>query len=163
LLADRYLPDFKPARRRDRQAAARANLIQYIDLLVGMICCYLSISFILADEGRFPLQSFPFVEFAKETKGARPMLVDTSVLIDGRIADVADTGDHRKQIESCRSSLLLELQAVADSADKLKRKTAAGAAWKCSASCKTQTLRKWCSTILPSMKTTATRALTRNS
>src|SRR6202035_4216384 len=67
------------------------SLTIFINLLAGLTCCYLSISFILQtkDDFRFIV---PYVEFSKQTKGARPMLVDTSVLIDGRVADIADTG-----------------------------------------------------------------------
>ncbi len=101
------------------QIKSHEEFIQFINLMVGIICCYLSISFILQtkDDFRFII---PFVEFAKETKGARPMLVDTSVLIDGRIADVAETGIIESKLIVPRF-VLLELQAVADSADKLKR------------------------------------------
>ncbi len=97
----------------------RENLTQFINLLVGIVCGYLSISFIMQtkDDFRFII---PFVEFAKETKGARPILVDTSVLIDGRIAEVADTGIIESKM-IVPKFVLLELQAVADSADKLKR------------------------------------------
>jgi len=66
-------------------------LVKYINLLTGVIACYLSISFILQtkDDFRFVI---PYVEFSKQTKGARPILLDTSVLIDGRITDVVSTG-----------------------------------------------------------------------
>ena len=33
----------------------------------------------------------PYVEFAKEVKGLKPCILDTSVVIDGRIADVVET------------------------------------------------------------------------
>jgi uncharacterized protein YacL len=48
------------------------------------------------------------------------MLVDTSVLIDGRISDIASTGVIESQIVVPRF-VLDELQAVADSPDKMKR------------------------------------------
>jgi len=119
LLADRYLPPLGASDDLTAQAEAHEHLIQFVNLLVGIVCCYLSISFIMQtkDDFRFII---PFVEFAKETKGARPMLVDTSVLIDGRIADVADTGIIESKMIVPRF-VLLELQTVADSADKLKR------------------------------------------
>jgi uncharacterized protein YacL len=100
-------------------ANRRELVIAFINLLVGIVCCYLAISFILQtkDDFRFII---PFVEFAKETKGARPMLIDTSVLIDGRIADLADTGILESRLIVPRF-VLQELQTVADSADKLKR------------------------------------------
>ena len=38
----------------------------------------------------------PYVEFAKEVKGLKPCILDTSVIIDGRIADVVETRNNRR-------------------------------------------------------------------
>jgi uncharacterized protein YacL len=91
----------------------------FIDMIIGIICCYLSISFILQtkDDFRFII---PYVEFSKQTKGARPMLLDTSVLIDGRIVDIAETGILESQLVVPRF-VLDELQKVADNSDRTKR------------------------------------------
>ena len=80
---------------------------------------FLCISFVLQtkDDFRFVI---PYVEFARETKGARPMLLDTSVIIDGRIADIAETGILESEVIVPRF-ILGELHAIADSQDKLKR------------------------------------------
>ena len=98
---------------------SREAIITYINLLLGTVTCYLAISFILQtkDDFRFIV---PYVEFSKQTKGARPILLDTSVLIDGRISDIADTGVIESQLVVPRF-VLQELQTIADSADKLKR------------------------------------------
>lgn len=95
------------------------SLIDFLTLVVGAVSVYLSISFVLQtkDDFRFIV---PYVEFAKQTKGSRPMLLDTSALIDGRIADVAETGVFDVQLIVPRF-VLVELQQVADSADRLKR------------------------------------------
>src|SRR5207247_8625155 len=71
--------------------------IQFINMLVSVATCYLAISFILQtkDDFRFII---PYVEFSKQTKGARPILVDTSVLIDGRITDIVTTGIIESQL-----------------------------------------------------------------
>ena len=92
---------------------------EYLILLVGVTTCYLSISFILQtkDDFRFII---PYVEFTRQTKGPRSVVLDTSVLIDGRIADIAATGMLEHQLIVPRF-VLAELQAVADSADKLRR------------------------------------------
>jgi len=95
---------------------AGVNAVKWI---LGICICYLTISIVMRtkDDVRFVI---PYVEFAKQTKGARPLVLDTSAIIDGRIVDL------------CRSKLfdaplvvprfvLNELQLVADSADKLKR------------------------------------------
>ena len=91
----------------------------FINMVIGVLSCYLSISFVLQtkDDFRFII---PYVEFNRETKGARPILLDTSVLIDGRIADIVDTGMIETQLV-VPNFVLDELQAVADSADRLKR------------------------------------------
>ncbi len=99
--------------------AARDAMIAFVDMMLGVACCYLAISFILQtkDDFRFII---PYVEFNKQTKGARPILLDTSVLIDGRIHDIAITGILESQVIVPRF-VLDELQGIADSADKLKR------------------------------------------
>jgi uncharacterized protein YacL len=66
-------------------------IIRYINTLNSVAACYLAISVIMQtkDDFRFIV---PYVEFSKQTKGARPILIDTSVLIDGRITDIIITG-----------------------------------------------------------------------
>ena len=90
-----------------------------VKVLVGAISVFICVSFIMQtkDDFRFVI---PYVEFAKQTKGSRPLLLDTSVIIDGRIADIADTRILESQLVIPRF-VLAELQAIADSADKLKR------------------------------------------
>ncbi len=87
--------------------------------LITVICCYVSISTLLQtkDEFRFII---PYVEFSKEVKGGRPLVLDTSVIIDGRIADICDTRFIDTKLVVPRF-VLQELQSVADSSDKLKR------------------------------------------
>jgi uncharacterized protein YacL len=69
------------------------------------------------DEFRFII---PYVEFSKQVKGGRPLVLDTSVIIDGRIADICDTRIIDTKLIVPRF-VLQELQHIADSADKLKR------------------------------------------
>jgi len=94
-------------------------ILSAVKLALGVICCYLSVSFVqqTKDDVRFVI---PYVEFAKETKGARPLILDTSVIVDGRIADVADTRIIDNELVVPRF-VLQELQTIADSSDKLKR------------------------------------------
>ncbi len=94
-------------------------VVSAVKIGIGVICCYLAVSFILQtkDDVRFVI---PYVEFAKQAKGMRPLILDTSVIIDGRITDIADTGIIEAELVIPRF-VLQELQAVADSADKLKR------------------------------------------
>ncbi len=95
------------------------NVVGAIKLIVGIVCCFLAISFVLQtkDDVRFVI---PYVEFTKQTRGTRPLLLDTSVIIDGRIADICDTRIIDSPLFIPRF-VLQELQTIADSADKLKR------------------------------------------
>jgi len=94
-------------------------LVSAVKLGIGVVCCYLAVSFILQtkDDVRFVI---PYVEFAKQAKGMRPLVLDTSVIIDGRITDIGETGIIESEIIVPRF-VLQELQTVADSGDKLKR------------------------------------------
>ena len=87
--------------------------------VIPTIVCYLCISFLLQtkDDFRFII---PYVEFAKELKGSRPFVLDTSVIIDGRIADLAEMPLFDNPLV-VPGFVLQELQMVADSSDKLKR------------------------------------------
>ncbi|MCS7034742.1 MAG: PIN domain-containing protein [Phycisphaerae bacterium] len=99
--------------------AQRAATIQFVNLLVGTACCYYAISFVLqtGDDFRFIV---PYVEFSKQTKGARPILLDTNVLIDGRIADLVETGILETEL-LVPQFVVKELRTLADSNDRSKR------------------------------------------
>ncbi len=83
------------------------------------IFVYLAVVGILQSKDDFKFV-IPFVELKKEEKGPKPLLLDTSVIIDGRIADVMDMRLIASRIILPRF-VLVELQQVADSQDKLKR------------------------------------------
>jgi uncharacterized protein YacL len=87
--------------------------------LVDAAIVFLAVTIVLQtrDDFRFII---PYVEFSRQSKGPRPLLLDTSVIIDGRVADVAETGFLDREILVPRF-ILEELQAIADSADKLRR------------------------------------------
>ena len=87
--------------------------------IAGIMLPYICISFLLQtkDDFRFVI---PYVEFAKEIKGGRPLIIDTSALIDGRIADVMDTSIFDTEL-IIPSFVLEELQNIADSQDKNRR------------------------------------------
>ncbi len=110
-----------PIRRIERKQIGYQDhpFISTVKLMIGVICCYLTISFILQtkDDIRFVI---PYVEFSRQAKGGRPLLLDTSVIIDGRINDLSETRVFESQYIVPRF-VLAELQMVADSADKLKR------------------------------------------
>ncbi|MDB5298221.1 MAG: hypothetical protein JWO31_4204 [Phycisphaerales bacterium] len=104
---------------RDPGEPVKRATVEFVRLVVAVVTCYLTISFTLQtkDDFRFII---PYVEFKKSAKGVRPFLLDTSALIDGRIADVVATGVVDSQLVVPRF-VLQELQDVADSGDKLKR------------------------------------------
>jgi len=91
----------------------------YRTLGVTIVISFLSILTILHMKDDFKFM-IPFVELRREGGGQKPMILDTSVIIDGRIADVIDTKIVDTQI-IVPQFVLNELQQVADSQDKLKR------------------------------------------
>ncbi|MCK6456466.1 MAG: PIN/TRAM domain-containing protein [Phycisphaerae bacterium] len=111
LLADVFLAPADPS--------VYGRLVARGKILLDIICCFLCVSFILQtkDDIRFVI---PYVEFARQLKGRHPLILDTSVIIDGRIADIAETGILDQPLVVPRF-VLKELQAVADSSDRLKR------------------------------------------
>lgn len=62
----------------------------------------------------------PYVRFARETTQHEPLVVDTNVIIDGRIADLCATGFVSRALIVPRF-ILDELQTLADSHDPTKR------------------------------------------
>jgi uncharacterized protein YacL len=62
----------------------------------------------------------PYVRFARETTQREPLVLDTSVIIDGRVADLCATGFLSRTLIVPRF-VLGELQALADSRDPIKR------------------------------------------
>ncbi len=87
--------------------------------IMAICICYLTISMVIQtkDDVRFVI---PYVEFSRQTKGLRPLVMDTSVIIDGRIADIAQTKLFDAPLIVPRF-VLNELQLIADSSDKIKR------------------------------------------
>jgi len=93
--------------------------IKAIKWMMSICICYLTISIVMRtkDDVRFVV---PYVEFAKQSKGARPLILDTSAIIDGRVADLCESKLFDAPVLIPRF-VLNELQLIADSADKLKR------------------------------------------
>ena len=91
----------------------------WVQLVMGLFLCYMCISVLLQtkDDFRFII---PYVEFSKEVKSRRPYLLDTSVVIDGRIADVAETNILDNVLIMPRF-VIAELQGIADSSDRTRR------------------------------------------
>ena len=90
-----------------------------IKVLLGISMCYMGISTVLQTQDDFRLV-IPYVEFAKQMRGVRPLLLDTSSLIDARIVEVAETGISQSPI-IIPQFVVEELHRLADSVDRLKR------------------------------------------
>jgi uncharacterized protein YacL len=90
-----------------------------VQMLAALILPYLCISLLLQtkDDFRFVI---PYVEFSRELKGGKPLILDSSALIDGRIADVMDTKIIDAQLV-VPQFVLHEIQDIADSNDKMRR------------------------------------------
>lgn len=86
---------------------------------MGIVLVYACISLLLQtkDDFRFLI---PYVEFTKDVKGLKPYILDTSVVIDGRVADLVETDILDNTLIMPRF-VLSELQRIADSSDKLRR------------------------------------------
>jgi uncharacterized protein YacL len=88
-------------------------------MLTLLMLPYLCISLLLQtkDDFRFVI---PYVEFSRELKASRPLVLDSSALIDGRIRDVVET--HIFDAEMVVPQFILnEIQDIADSNEKIRR------------------------------------------
>jgi len=88
-------------------------------LTLTLIFCFFGVSIIYHTRDNFNF-IIPYVEFKKEERHTRAVLVDTSVIIDGRIADIVETKIMDNPI-IVPKFVLDELRLIADSSDRLKR------------------------------------------
>ncbi len=95
------------------------TVVQAVKLLLGVCFVYLAITVVLQTQDDFRLV-IPYVEFAKEIRGTRPLLLDSSVLIDARFAELGETGVIQSPV-IIPSFVIAELQLLADQSDKTKR------------------------------------------
>jgi len=95
------------------------GLVFTTKVLTGLALAYLCIATVLETQDDFRLV-IPYVEFAKQIRGPRPLMLDTSALIDGRIADLSSTGIIQSPI-IIPGFVVGELQTLSDSTDRLKR------------------------------------------
>lgn len=97
----------------------KPDLVATTKILVGISLAYLCVTTVLATQDDFRLV-IPYVEFAKQLRGPRPLILDTSALIDARIADLCSTGIIQYPVV-IPHFVVAELQLLGDSSDKLKR------------------------------------------
>lgn len=99
----------------------QSDLVQWAARLV-VYCTFAYLGMMLAmrsNRDEFSL-IIPYVRFARETTQHEPLVVDTNVIIDGRIADLCATGFLSRLLIVPRF-VLGELQTLADSRDPTKR------------------------------------------
>jgi uncharacterized protein YacL len=98
---------------------ASEDVIKGIRMALTLIFCYLGPAYLLRtkDDFRFIV---PYVEFQRQGKGPRPLILDTSAIIDGRIVDLARANLFDAPFVVMRS-VVEELQRIADSSDKNRR------------------------------------------
>lgn len=95
------------------------KLLEPAKILLGLGICYLTISTVLQTQGDFRLV-IPYIEFSKKIRGARPMVLDTSALIDARVVGLGESGLFQAPLVVPRF-VVNELQRLSDSADRMKR------------------------------------------
>jgi uncharacterized protein YacL len=98
----------------------REDMLSWFGVILTAIVCYICVSILLQTKNEFRFV-IPYVEFQPQLKGTRPLVLDSGVIIDGRIADIADSGILDQAIV-IPAIVLDEVQAIADSHDKIRRK-----------------------------------------
>lgn len=95
------------------------EVMRNFGIATAIIFSYLGIITILRGQDEFSLM-IPFVHLDSKGPGEEMIVLDTSVIIDGRIADIANTHFLSSKLILPRF-VLKELQLIADSSDPLKR------------------------------------------
>ena len=95
------------------------DVLRNVGVATAIIFAYLGVITILRGQDEFSLM-IPFVHLDSKGPGEEMVLLDTSVIIDGRIADIANTHFLSSKLILPRF-VLKELQLIADSSDPLKR------------------------------------------
>jgi uncharacterized protein YacL len=97
-------------------------LASIINVIIYIVCVYLGIStFVRHKASVFDVfKRHKDAEKGSELSGAKPKLLDTSVIIDGRIFDICNTGIIEGAL-IIPEFVLDELRHIADSSDDLKR------------------------------------------
>lgn len=96
-----------------------AGMLSTIRLIVTW--CFAYLGMVIAMRGRDEFNVIiPYVRLARQDRSDELLLVDTSAIIDGRIADLCRTRFLEGRVVIPRF-VLRELQAIADSSDPMKR------------------------------------------
>lgn len=90
-----------------------------LNIIFILVFCYLGMVIAMRGKDEFNL-IIPYVRFARQSESDEIIVLDTSVIIDGRIVDIAETHFIEGRFLVPRF-ILRELQQIADSQDSLKR------------------------------------------
>jgi len=93
-----------------------------LPFVLGLLLCYFGIS-IMVHRSRDvfqPFNSAPLTQLIERRRGDGRIILDTNAIIDGRIADISQTGFIRETLLIPRF-VLNELQHIADSPDPMRR------------------------------------------
>lgn len=102
-----------------RYAQIPADILYQVGMISAVMFSYLGAVTVLRGQDEFNLL-IPFIKLESKGTGEELILLDTSVIIDGRIADIAETHFLSGKLILPRF-VLKELQLIADSSDPLKR------------------------------------------
>ncbi len=99
--------------------AAFRSIQMYVPLIMTALC-YLSVTLVLQtkDDFRFLV---PYIDFSHRGQEEGGYILDTSAIIDGRILDICSTNVISRAL-TIPDFVLRELQQIADSPDRLRRK-----------------------------------------
>ena len=103
-----------------RNAITEGRLQSFLQLFVMLLMAYIGLAVGSAKGDLLNLSALGGIFGGEKQAKKSYKILDTSVIIDGRIADIAETG-FLDGILTIPSFVLRELQLVADSADSLKR------------------------------------------
>jgi uncharacterized protein YacL len=95
------------------------EMFSSLQIILILVFCYLGMVIAMRGKDEFNL-IIPYVKFVRQDEREDVVLLDTSVIIDGRIADILDTKFIEGRVVIPRF-VLRELQQIADSQDALKR------------------------------------------
>ncbi|MBN1257929.1 MAG: PIN/TRAM domain-containing protein [Planctomycetes bacterium] len=88
--------------------------------LITITICYVAVTIVLQTKGDFRFL-VPYIDFSHRGQDEGGFILDTSVIIDGRISDISTTNIIARPF-ILPDFVIYELQTIADSPDRLKRK-----------------------------------------
>ncbi len=95
------------------------SILGMFQIVFTLVFCYMGMAIAIKGKDEFNL-IIPYVRFSREEQDDKLYLVDTSVIIDGRITGICEAGFVSGKLLVPRF-VLQELQSIADSKDDAKR------------------------------------------